>query len=221
MPLSLKWYTAIFTDQGYVSALKNSLVIASLTVVFSVLVGTLAAAGLTQRSFKGEQLVHTLVFLPFLVPGIVLAVGLLLSLEPLRLGRGYHIVVIAHSLWATPLVFLIMAAVLQGLDPALADAAKSLGANPLRAFLEVTLPLTRAGMLSSVILAFVISFHEFIMALFLATPSTRTLPVVVWTSLRYEVRPIIASIDSLMIVSVIIALILIARLVGIEKIKLA
>jgi putative spermidine/putrescine transport system permease protein len=114
-----------------------------------------------------------------------------------------------------------MAAVLQGLDPALADAAKSLGANPLRAFLEVTLPLTRAGMLSSVILAFVISFHEFIMALFLATPSTRTLPVVVWTSLRYEVRPIIASIDSLMIVSVIIALILIARLVGIEKIKLA
>jgi ABC-type spermidine/putrescine transport system permease subunit II len=68
MPLSLKWYTAIFTDQGYVSALKNSLVIASLTVVFSVLVGTLAAAGLTQRSFKGEPLVHTLVFFPFLVP---------------------------------------------------------------------------------------------------------------------------------------------------------
>lgn len=221
-PLSLKWYREFFNEPLYTSALKNSLRIGVWTAVVSLVVGSLAALGITRRHFRGEDAVYFLLFLPFLVPGIVLGLGILMSLEPLGLSslrESVAIVVIAHSLWAAPIVFVIMVAVLRGLDPRVREAAMVLGAGPVRTFFEVTLPLAKAGVLASIILAFVISFHEFVMALFLTGPSTVTLPVVVWNSLRFEVRPIIAAIDSLMIGSVVLALVLIAKLIGIEKIR--
>lgn len=223
MPLSLYWYREFFREPLYTSALRNSIRIGIWTAMVSLVIGSLAALGITRKHFKGEDVVYFLLFLPFLVPGIVLGLGILMSLQPLGLSflrEGTGIVVVAHSLWATPLVFVIMVSVLRGLDPRVREAAMVLGAGPVRTHLEVTLPLARAGIMSSAVLAFVISFHEFIMALFLTGPSTQTLPVVVWNSLRFEVRPIIAAIDSLMIGSVVVALLLIAKLIGIEKIRL-
>lgn len=228
LPLSLKWYKAFFEDPLFRHSLVKSLQIAGMTIALSVPLGTAAAIGFTQRRFRGEDIVYFLLFLPFLVPGIVLGIGLLMSLEPLGIGFMQNfpylgsspIVVIGHSLWATPLAFLVMVAVLRGMDPALRDAAMSLGATPLRTFFEITLPLTRAGLLAAVILAFVVSFHEFVMAAFLTSAEDRTLPVRIFDSLRFEVRPIIAAIDSLMIFSVLVALILIGRLIGIEKIRM-
>ena len=129
-------------------------------------------------------------------------------------------VVIGHCLWATPLVFIVMVSVLQGIDWALVDAAKSLGARPIRTFYEITLPLVRPGVIASLILAFVVSFHEFIIALFLTGSSSRTLPVLVWNSLRLEVSPIIAAIDAMMIITIVIALIVLAKSVGIERIRM-
>lgn len=228
LPLSLKWYKAFFEDPLFRQSLLKSLQIAGMTIALSVPLGTAAAVGFTRRRFRGEDIVYFLLFLPFLVPGIVLGIGLLMSLEPLRIGFMQNfpylgsspIVVIGHSLWATPLAFLVMVAVLRGLDPALRDAAMSLGATPLRTFLEITLPLTRAGLLAAVVLAFVVSFHEFVMAAFLTSAEDRTLPVRIFDSLRFEVRPIIAAVDSLMIFSVLVALVLIGRLIGIEKIRI-
>lgn len=222
IPLSLKWYRAFFDEPLYTSALGNSLRIGAWTAAVSLVVGSLAALGIVRKHFRGEDVVYFLLFLPFLVPGIVLGLGILTSLQPLGLSslrESPVVVVVAHSLWATPIVLVIMVAVLRGIDPRVREAAAVLGAGPVRTFFEVTLPLAKSGVLASAILAFVISFHEFVMALFLTGPSTVTLPVVVWNSLRFEVRPIIAAIDSLMIGSVVLALVLIAKLVGIEKIR--
>jgi ABC-type spermidine/putrescine transport system permease subunit II len=221
-PLGVQWYVQFFTGDRWVIALQSSLIIAGLVVLVSGPVGTLAAVGWTRRTFRGKELVYQLLFVPFLVPGLVLAIGLLMSLRPLRLEALYGSwwsVVIGHSLWATPVVFVVMVAVLQNIDADVVAAAKNLGAGPVRVFVEITLPLARAGVVASFVMAFVISFHEFIMALFLlAKRPVRTLPVEVWNSLRYELSPVIAAIDAFMITSVVVALLVVAKLVGIERI---
>lgn len=222
-PLSMQWYEAFIKSDLYIEGIKNSMITGGLVIVVAGTVGTLASVGWTLRKFKGQELVYYLLFLPFLIPGLVIGIGILMSLDPLRLdflvGNRWAVIV-GHCLWATPLVFIVMVSVLLGIDPALVPAAKNLGAKPWRAFWEVTVPLVKAGILASLILAFIISFHEFIIALFLTAATSRTLPVLVWNSLRFEVSPIIAAIDGLMIVSIIIALAAISKLVGIEKIKM-
>ena len=223
LPLSLRWYKEFFERDLYLAGLKNSLITGGLVVAVSGSIGLLAAVGWTMRKFRGKQLVYHLLFLPFLVPGLVIGIGLLMSLGPLHLSAlvgNRWAVVIGHCLWATPLVFIVMVSVLQGIDWALVDAAKSLGARPIRTFYEITLPLVRPGVIASLILAFVVSFHEFIIALFLTGSSSRTLPVLVWNSLRLEVSPIIAAIDAMMIITIVIALIVLAKSVGIERIRM-
>lgn len=223
LPLSLQWYRAFVESPLYVPALKNSLSIGLLVVLVSCPVGIAAAVGWTHKEFRGKQLVYLLLFLPFLVPALIIGIGLLMSLDPLQLealAGTRLLVVVGHAILATPLVFLVMVGVLQGVEPNLIAAARDLGASPLRSFYEVTLPLVRAGVLASVVLAFITSFHEFIVSLFLTAGSrNRTLPVQVWTALRSELSPIIAAIDTLMVASVIVALLLVSRLVGIDKIR--
>ena len=223
-PLSLKWYSAFIASPIYLPALKNSLTIGLLVVLVSFPIGVAAAIGWTRREFRGKQVVYFLLFLPFLVPALVIGIGMLMSLHPLSLDAlaGTRLlVVIGHSILATPLVFLVMVGVLHGVEPNLVSAARDLGAGAWRAFYEVTLPLVRAGALAAIVLAFITSFHEFIVSLFLTAGSrNRTLPVEVWTALRFELSPIIAAIDTLMVASVVLALIVVARLVGIEKIRL-
>jgi putative spermidine/putrescine transport system permease protein len=224
LPLSLKWYREFIDSSIYVPALRNSLSIGLLVVLVSCPIGIAAAIGWTLRHFSGKQLVYLLLFIPFLVPALIIGIGLLMSLEPLSLeslAGTRLLVVIGHSILATPLVFLVMVGVLQGVEPNLVAAARDLGASSLRAFYEVTLPLVRAGVLASVVLAFITSFHEFIVSLFLTAGSqNRTLPVQVWTALRFELSPIIAAIDTVMVASVIVALLLVSKLVGIDKIRL-
>ena len=223
-PLGFEWYIEFFTSDRFLPAMINSLIIGALVVLVSGSVGILAAVGWTMRDFQGKELVYYLLFLPFLVPGLVLAIGLVTSFQPLGIGFLYGsrwTVIIGHSLWATPLVFVIMVAVLQGIDPNITASAKDLGARPFRAFWEISLPLVRAGIMAAIILAFVISFHEFIISLFLlASAQVRTLPVEVWNSLRFELSPVIAAIDAFLIVTVVVALAVLSKLVGIERVAL-
>jgi len=220
LPLTWKWYEAFFGSDRYFSAFLNSLLVGGLTMMLALVVGLMAALGYSHRRFRGRTFVYYLILTPFLMPGIILGISLLMSLGSLGAQGSYWVLVVAHCLWAAPLVFLIMVAVLEGVDPALKDTAMNLGAGPLRAFFEITLPLTKAGVISSALLAFVISFHEFVMALFLSAPSTKTLPVVIWTSLRFEVRPVIAAIDTIMVLTVVLTLLIVSKLIGIEKIRI-
>ena len=223
-PLSISWYQEFLSSDRYVPALQNSLIIGGLVVLVAGIAGGAAAIGWTHRAFRGREFVYYLILLPFVIPGLIIGIGMLMSFEPLGvsfLAGSRWAVVLGHSILAVPLVFIIMVGVLQGIDPNLVAAAKDLGARPFRTFLEVTLPLVRPGVMASFILAFITSFHEFIISLFLTAGGVRrTLPVEVWVNLRFEVSPVIAAIDAVMILSVIVALLLVARLVGIERIRL-
>lgn len=221
MPLSLRWYREFLEDRTYRQALMNSVLVASVTAVLATVIGTMAALWYARTTFRLKGLLYYLLFMPFLVPGLVLGIGLSVGLEPVGLGRtrGTFVpVILGHLLWAMPLVFVVMAAVIRELDPDLEAAAASLGAPPLAVLRTITIPLLGPGLMASLILGFVISLHEFVMALFLTSSGTTTLPVVVWNSLRFEVRPIIAAIDSVMVGSVVVVLAVLGKLVGLEKV---
>lgn len=221
LPLSLRWYREFLEDRTYREALRNSIMVATATAVLATVVGTMAALWFARTPFRLKGVLYYVLFMPFLVPGLVLGIGLSVGLEPVGLGRtrGTFIpVVLGHLLWAMPLVFVVMAAVIRELDRDLEAAAASLGASPSAVLRTVTLPLLGPGLMASLILAFVISLHEFVMALFLTSSGTTTLPVVVWNSLRFEVRPIIAAIDSVMVASVVVVLAVLGKLVGLEKV---
>lgn len=221
LPLSLRWYRAFLEDRTYRQALRNSIMVATATAVLATVIGTMAALWFARTTFRLKSVLYYVLFMPFLVPGLVLGIGLSVGLEPVGLGRtrGTFVpVVLAHLLWAMPLVFVVMAAVIRELDRDLEAAASSLGASPWAVLRTVTLPLLGPGLMASLILGFVISLHEFVMALFLTSSGTTTLPVVVWNSLRFEVRPIIAAIDSVMVASVVVVLAVLGKLVGLEKV---
>lgn len=216
---SLKWYGEFFSRSLWVQGMKNTFYVATATAIFSVIVGTCASVAVVNRKFIGKTAVDFLMLSPQLIAPIIIGIALLMGLSAFGIRGTYTSLVIAHSLWTVPLVFMIMQAVVKNLDPCLPAAAKDLGAGPFKSFFEVTLPLIKPGIISSFLIAFVLSMHEFIISLFLTTPRTMTLPVIIWTSLRFELSPIVGSVSVLMMVVVLIVLLIIARLIGLEKIR--
>ena len=124
---------------------------------------------------------------------------------------------IAHSLWAVPLVFLVLRAALAGVDPALEEAAATQGAGPAQVLWHVTRPLVAPSVLVALLFAFIISVNEFVMALFLASPWTRTLPVVIWPQIRYLLTPVVAAASSVIIVLTVAVLAAAARLTNVRR----
>lgn len=219
--VSLRPYSSFLARGLWTRAFANSIIVATCSMCVSTAVGTLIAAGLARRrSTKAISAIYFLIQMPILIPPVITGISLLMYLGYLGLHGTYFSLVVAHSLWSIPIVFLTMRAVLVGLDPIYVEAAMDLGANRIRAFFDVTLPLIKPGLISSAFLAFVLSLGEFIMSLFLTTPSTMVLPVIIWTAMKYEVSPVVSASSVLFILMVFVALVVIEKTVGIEKIKM-
>lgn len=194
---SLHWYTDFFASPQWTDALVNSFVIALGTAVISTTSGILAAWAFERYQFPFQNLLYVLIMMPLFMPGVVLGLGVAIAFGGLKLGgvaiygsRG--LVMVAHSLWAMPLVFMLMEATFRTIDIRVVEAAEDLGAPPVRTFFEVVVPMVSTGIISSVLFAFVISLNEFVMALFLTDRDTQTLPVLMWLSLRSAGTPRLA-----------------------------
>jgi putative spermidine/putrescine transport system permease protein/spermidine/putrescine transport system permease protein len=202
---SLKWYRDFFGSPQWTDALMNSIVIAAGTAVISTTSGILAAWAFERFHFPFKDLWYLLIMLPLFMPGVVLGLGVAIAFGGLQIG-GYSIygsrelVMIAHSLWAMPLVFMLMEATFRTIDYRVIEASYDLGARPARTFFEIVIPMVSTGIISSALFAFVISLNEFVMALFLTDRDTQTLPVLMWLSLRSAGTPRLA------VASVILAL---------------
>jgi putative spermidine/putrescine transport system permease protein len=215
--LSLRWYREFFGDPRWTVALANSLGVALLTMAISFPLGLLAALAFARHRGRGRGIVSALIVLPLFVPSVVLGIGSLAFHRAVGLWGTPISLAIAHSLWAVPLVFLVLRAALAGIDPALEEAAATQGASPARVLWHVTLPLVAPGVLVALLFAFIISVNEFIMALFLATPRTRTLPVVIWPQIRYLLTPVVAAASSVIIVLTVAVLAAAARLTNVRR----
>jgi putative spermidine/putrescine transport system permease protein len=197
---SLQWYERFFTEEQWHGALLTSVQIALLVTVLATVLGTAAAFALVRGRFPGKGAVNALLLAPLVVPVVIVAIavfGVYLRWQPSGTVLGF---VMAHTALALPFVIITVSASLRGFDRRLELAAANLGASPATTFRKVTLPLILPGVLSGALFAFITSFDEVVVALFLQSPDVRTLPVQMFTSVTREVDPTIAAASTMILV---------------------
>jgi ABC-type spermidine/putrescine transport system permease subunit II len=212
---SLRWFGELLASPTWLRSLANSLVVAAGTSALSMGVGTTAALGL--RGYDGRFRGALVGLLPLLVPGVVIAVTLLTFFSAFGLQQSYLALVLAHSLWATPLTFSVMQSAFARFDWALHEAALDLGASRLTAFRTVVVPEVRAGLAVAALVAFIVSLQEFVMALFLSGPDTRTVPVQAWNSLRQSLDPLVSVVSTILLAAVLLLVLLAGGLAGLDR----
>ncbi|RUV94697.1 ABC transporter permease subunit, partial [Mesorhizobium sp. M1A.F.Ca.IN.020.04.1.1] len=197
--LSLQWYEAYFTSRAWVSATLQSLGIATATAFVSLAIGSAAAMALVRGSPRMRRVGYQLLLAPMIVPVIVSAVALYFLFARLQLVNTNLALVIAHTIGAVPLVVLIVAASLQALNVRQEHAAASLGASRMVTIWKIVLPLMRPALIVAGFFAFLHSFDELVLSLFVSGPDTTTLPIKMWSGIREEITPTIAAVSSLLI----------------------
>lgn len=197
---SLVNYQTFFTDPSWRDGLVNSLVLAVVVALIAVVLGTLAAFGIVRGRFPGKGVVNGLVLAPMIAPGIVVAVAVFGVFLGWRLAGTFQGFVLAHTMLAVPFVVVTVSTSLNGFDRTLDLAGASLGASPVTVFRRVTLPLIMPGVLSGALFAFVTSFDEVVIALYLKSPTYFTLPTKMYTSVTSEVDPTIAAASTVILV---------------------
>jgi putative spermidine/putrescine transport system permease protein len=188
------YYAQYFASHAWIEATANSFIIA----IGSTVVALPAAFGFVRYRFRGKGAFNLLMMLPIIVPAVVSALGYYSFLSPLRLVGTHAGMIIAHSVLSIPVAFLVIAAALKGFDRNLERAAMSAGAGPLRTFLWVTLPVLRPGILVGALFAFLHSFNEAVVAIFIAGRDAATLPKRMFESIRLESDPVIAVVSTLL-----------------------
>jgi putative spermidine/putrescine transport system permease protein len=194
--LGLRWYRAYVGSSEWLAATWLSLAVGAAVVVLATTLGTLAALGLGRLPRTARAAVAALVLSPMIVPGIVVAIGIYYAFSRYGLIGTPIGLVLAHTCLAVPFVVTSVSASLAGFDRRLEQAARSLGATPWGAFRQVTLPLIRPGVLVGALFAFITSFDELIVALFLSGSGAVTLPRRMWDDLRFDIDPTIAAVST-------------------------
>lgn len=189
--ISLQWYEDFFSNPLWTGALANSVFIGVISTVVATLAGTLAAIGIHGSDFKLKSVIVGILILPLAVPIVIVAVAAFYYFAQLHLVGTFTSIIIMHVVLSLPFVLVTVLATLQGFDPNLVRAASSLGASPFIAFRTVTLPIILPGVVSGGLFAFVTSFDETVVALFLATPTQRTLPRQIFSGVAESISPTI------------------------------
>jgi putative spermidine/putrescine transport system permease protein len=192
------YYVQYFSNPAWLDATLNSFVIAFGSMVFTLLVALPAAFGFVRHQFYGKSAFNLLIMVPLIVPAVVSALGYYGFLSLLHLVGTHAGMIIAHSVLSIPIAFLVLSAALKGFDRNLERAAMNSGAGPLRTFLWVTLPVLRPGILVGALFAFLHSFNEAVVAIFIAGRDASTLPKKMFEAIRLESDPVIAVVSTLL-----------------------
>jgi len=187
---SLYWYRELFRDRSMFEALQNSLILATLTSFLSAIIGTLGAAGMARRTPKTiGKTIEYISILPIMTPEIILGMIFLAFFTFLSLPSGMITLVIAHTAFCVPYVYLLVKARLAGLDKSYLEAARIMGATDMRAFYDITLPLVLPAVISGMLIAFAMSFDDVIISVFVAGVHTNTLPMKIYSQIKTGVTP--------------------------------
>jgi putative spermidine/putrescine transport system permease protein len=197
---SLKWYQDFFTNPRWQSALRLSILLASLTTILATTLGTLAALGLSRANIPFRASIMAVLISPMIVPVIISALGMFFFYSSWGLTATIPGLVLAHTTLATPFVVITVTATLTSFDKTLMRAGASLGASPATVFFKVVMPLILPGMISGALFAFVTSFDEVVAVIFIAGPEQRTLPRQMFSGIREQISPTITAAASVLIV---------------------
>jgi putative spermidine/putrescine transport system permease protein len=196
---SLKHYQDFFGNSDWQNALRNSFTIAPVATLLSVSFGTLAAIGLSQSHVPFRGAIMAVLISPMIVPLIISAAGMYFFYSRLGLQGTFAGVVLAHAALGTPFVIITVTATLIGFDQSLVKAAANMGAGPVRTFFKVQMPLILPGVISGGLFAFITSFDEVVVVLFVGSAGQKTLPWQMFTGLREQISPTILAVASLMV----------------------
>ena len=195
---SLKWYTQLFRDRAMLEALGNTLILGLSSCLCAGIIGTLGAFGMTRVKWRLNAPMEYLSTLPMMGPEIILGMVFMAFFSLIGLPFGLGTLMIAHTAFCIPYVFMLVKARLVGLDPLLAAAVRDLGAGPVRAFFDITLPLISPAIASGMLLAFAMSIDDVIISVFVTGVDVNTLPIKIYTQLKTGVTPEINALCTLM-----------------------
>jgi spermidine/putrescine transport system permease protein len=197
---TLKWYQAVLANENIKAALKVSLMVAIPTVLIATAIGTITAFTLYRYKFFGRALYQGILYIPLIMPDLVIGVALLLFYTFIKLELGVFTILLAHISFSIPLTTLVIIARMQRIDRSLEDAAMDLGADEWTTMRKVTLPLLKPGILAAALLAFPWSFNDFVITFFVSGVGSSTLPIRVYSMIRLGVSPIINALGTLIVV---------------------
>ena len=213
---TLRWYGEALGKQEFLDSFVLSLGIALVTAVLATVLGAPVAVALVRYRFPGRDLVNAFFMSPLILPTVVIGIALLQFYNQLRIGSTAGSLVLGHVIVTTPYAIRLIAASLTGLDPAIERAARNLGAPPLRAFRLATLPLIRPGLMAGAVFAFITSFDNVTISIFLATPRMVTLPVRIYNLWDQPMYPWLIAICSLIILWTVILIAIVERAVSVR-----
>ncbi|WP_051356496.1 ABC transporter permease [Azorhizobium doebereinerae] len=204
--VSLKWFDKFFASSQFMSALLLSLEVAALTTVAATVLGASAALGIARGNVPGSRAITAIMLSPLMLPAILTGLALFQTYVLMDVGRPLWGLVVGHCLVTVPYVVRTTLAVLHNFDLRLEEAARNLGASPQRTFFEITLPLIKPGVIAGGIFAFIVSFDQFPVSLFLVSPGQETLPITLFNYLKYDLDGTIgaASVVSILLAALVV-----------------
>ena len=214
--VSLRWFVKFFSSPDFMNSLWLSLRVAAVVVVLATVVGALAALAIARGNLPGARLLTAVFLSPLMLPAILTGLALFQVFMLAGIGRPLWGLVVGHTLVAVPYVLRTTLAVLHDFDRRIEEAAAVLGASPARVFREVTLPLIRPGVMAGGIFAFIVSFDQFPISLFLVVPNGETLPVVLFNYIRFDLDGAIAAASMVSIALALMVVFALERLIGLR-----
>jgi putative spermidine/putrescine transport system permease protein len=214
--VSPRWFQKFFASRDFMSAIQLSLTVAAVVAAVATVLGATAALALARGRLPGARMLTATFLSPLMLPAILTGLALFQLYMLLDIGRPLWGLVAGHVLIAIPYVVRTTLAVLHNFDRGLEEAARNLGASPVRTFFEVTLPLIRPGVLAGAIFAFIVSFDQFPVSLFLVSPGRETLPITLFNYLKYDLDGTIAAASMVSILLSVAVVLVLDRTVGLR-----
>ena len=205
---TLKYYAKLFTDMELLEIFGLTLFIAVSVTILSALIGTLGAVGLCKFDFKGKKIIDGALYIPIIIPEVVLAVALLSIMNLIHFPSGTLSIIIGHTALTLPYMVITVKSRMSGFDKSIEEASMDLGANRIVTFMRVTLPMIMPGVMSGAFLAFTISLDDFIVSNFIAGPKSVTLLVKIYSMLKVGIRPEINALSTMIITIFVVGIIL-------------
>jgi len=194
------WWADAWNNSAWIRAAKNSLIIGISATVVATVLGTVAALGLASPAMPCRRVIMAMLISPMVVPIIITATGLFFFYSQVGLANSYAGVILAHATLGIPFVIITVTATLVGFDYSLTRAAASLGASPAVAFRRVTMPLILPGVIAGALFAFVTSFDEVVVVLFIAAHDQQTIPRQMWNGIREQISPAILAVATILVI---------------------
>src|SRR5215217_3393470 len=201
---STEWYGELIRDQTILDAFRISMIVGVTATAIATVIGTLTALALTRYRFRSKTIADSMIYAATVMPEIVVGVSLLVFFVAAGFALGITTIIIAHVAFTSSFVTIVVRARLSGMDRSIEEAAQDLGASPVQTFLRVTLPLILPGVMAGALLAFTLSFDDFVITFFVAGVGSSTLPLQIYSMIKFGVSPVINALSTVVMVSTMI-----------------